>query len=416
MTPPTRAARARPAPARHGAAAAGARGPAARLPRGRRRARPAARRRLPSTSTSRSRATRARWRARSRSAWAATAREHERFGTATVRAPTTSSSTWPPRGRETYDAPGALPRVAPAPLAEDLRRRDFTSTRWRSALTGDDLGHLYDPHGGPGRPARPASCACSTTAASSTTPRACCGRVRYEARLGFAHGPGDRARWRARRSRRTRSSTVSGARIRDELMDLLRRARGAGRGRAACASSGSTAPSTRRSTPDPELVASAPLGAAAIGADRALAALAALVRRARPRSSTCWLGDLHLAARASATRSRARRAWRRRSRAALREREHSPSELRALLARRAARGAGAGAGAGRAVGADPALGDRPAAACGSRSAGDDLLAAGVPGGPGGRPRARGDAAAQARRRSCPGATRSSRTALRARPR
>ena len=48
-----------------------------------------------------------------------TAREHERFGTATVRR-RASSSTSPPRRTETYDEPGALPRVAPATLGEDL--------------------------------------------------------------------------------------------------------------------------------------------------------------------------------------------------------------------------------------------------------------------------------------------------------
>ena len=49
---------------------------------------------------------------------------------------------------EDYDAPGALPRVTPAPLAEDLRRRDFTVNAMAVGLTGDDFGHLYDPHGG----------------------------------------------------------------------------------------------------------------------------------------------------------------------------------------------------------------------------------------------------------------------------
>ena len=81
--------------------------------------------------------------------------------------------------------------------------------------------------------------------------------------------------------------------------------------------------------PDPELVASAALGAAAIGADRGIAALAALIEEA-PEKLDLWLGDLHLLA---GERDAAARAARVAPRIAmeLREREHSPSELRALL-------------------------------------------------------------------------------------
>ena len=42
--------------------------------------------------------------------------------------------------------------MTPATLAEDLRRRDFTVNAMAVGLTGDDLGHLYDPHGGLGGP------------------------------------------------------------------------------------------------------------------------------------------------------------------------------------------------------------------------------------------------------------------------
>jgi tRNA nucleotidyltransferase (CCA-adding enzyme) len=75
------------------------------------------------------------------------AREYERFGTATVETPTTTYNFATTR-RETYDQPGALPRVAPAALADDLGRRDFAINAIAVGLTGDDLGHLYDPDGG----------------------------------------------------------------------------------------------------------------------------------------------------------------------------------------------------------------------------------------------------------------------------
>ena len=83
--------------------------------------------------------------------------------------------------------------------------------------------------------------------------------------------------------------------------------------------------------PDPELVASAALGATAIGADRGMAALAALIEDA-PEKLDLWLGDLHLLADERDAAARAARVAPRIA-AALREREHSPSELRALLGR-----------------------------------------------------------------------------------
>jgi tRNA nucleotidyltransferase (CCA-adding enzyme) len=47
---------------------------------------------------------------------------------------------------ETYPAPGALPEVRPAPIAEDLIRRDFTVNAMAFPLSGDR--ELLDPHAG----------------------------------------------------------------------------------------------------------------------------------------------------------------------------------------------------------------------------------------------------------------------------
>jgi tRNA nucleotidyltransferase/poly(A) polymerase len=47
--------------------------------------------------------------------------------------------------RETYPQPAALPVVEPAPLSEDLFRRDFTINAMAFPLTG---GEVLDPHGG----------------------------------------------------------------------------------------------------------------------------------------------------------------------------------------------------------------------------------------------------------------------------
>src|SRR4051794_21444038 len=73
---------------------------------------------------------------------------HERFGTATVTAADGFSFDLAATRRETYPEPGALPRVKPASLEEDLGRRDFAVNAMAIGLGGDDLGHLRDPLGG----------------------------------------------------------------------------------------------------------------------------------------------------------------------------------------------------------------------------------------------------------------------------
>jgi tRNA nucleotidyltransferase (CCA-adding enzyme) len=47
---------------------------------------------------------------------------------------------------ETYPQPGALPEVRPAPITDDLARRDFTANAMALPLSGE--GGLIDPHGG----------------------------------------------------------------------------------------------------------------------------------------------------------------------------------------------------------------------------------------------------------------------------
>jgi hypothetical protein len=81
--------------------------------------------------------------------------------------------------------------------------------------------------------------------------------------------------------------------------------------------------------PDPELVAAASLGAVALGADRALAALAALLA-CDPEALDPWLSGLGLEGRERQAVARAARGAEAVA-AALRERDLAPSELRALL-------------------------------------------------------------------------------------
>jgi tRNA nucleotidyltransferase (CCA-adding enzyme) len=252
-------------------------------------------------------------------------RVHERFGTATIQSPDVTFDLAATR-RESYERPGALPRVEPAALAEDLERRDFSVNAMAIGLTGDELGHLHDPCGGladlEGGVIRILHVGSFRDDATRLL-RA----VRYEVRLGFDM---DADTERAARAAVTEGAmaTVSGARIRDELMDLLREVEAV------------TAVERMRDLgiarglhpaldPDPELVASAALGAVAIGAERGLAALAALVAGAPDRLES-WLADLHLDARERDTATRAARIAPHIARE-LRTREHAPSDLRSLL-------------------------------------------------------------------------------------
>jgi tRNA nucleotidyltransferase (CCA-adding enzyme) len=217
------------------------------------------------------------------------AKEHERFGTATVTAGDLSVDLATTR-RETYKEPGALPEVHPAGLAEDLGRRDFTINAMALDLNGEAVGHLEDPHGG--RADIDAGLIRVLHGGSFIDdPTRLLRALRYEARFGFrleeqterlareaAAGPG--------------FSTVSGARVRDELLDLLRedeapaavaRMHELGLDRA-------LHPSLEA---DPDLVASTLLASAETGADRALAGLAALVSSA-PEWLHLWVEDLNL--------------------------------------------------------------------------------------------------------------------------
>ena len=118
--------------------------------------------------------------------------------------------------------------------------------------------------------------------------------MRYETRLGFQDGlEPTEPRPPARRLPRARVSTVSGARVRDELMDLLAEPK-APRGVERMKDLGLDRALHESLDPDPELVTSASLGALAIGADRSLAALAALAALRARRSSISGSRGLQL--------------------------------------------------------------------------------------------------------------------------
>jgi tRNA nucleotidyltransferase (CCA-adding enzyme) len=73
--------------------------------------------------------------------------EHARFLTASVRVPGGGRVDVATARAERYEAPGALPRVVPASIRQDLGRRDFTVNAMAVELDSGSFG-LLDPHGG----------------------------------------------------------------------------------------------------------------------------------------------------------------------------------------------------------------------------------------------------------------------------
>ena len=72
---------------------------------------------------------------------------YSQFGTATVKLDGQRFDLATAR-REAYVRPGALPRVTPSIIQEDLGRRDFSINAMAIALSGPAPGELLDPHGG----------------------------------------------------------------------------------------------------------------------------------------------------------------------------------------------------------------------------------------------------------------------------
>jgi tRNA nucleotidyltransferase (CCA-adding enzyme) len=217
------------------------------------------------------------------------ARLHARFGTATVRGPGLLVDLATTR-RERYVRPGALPEVEPASLDEDLARRDFGINAMALALSGDELGHLIDPHGGRAD-LETGTVRILHEGSFLDDPTRLLRAVRYEARLGF------------RMDRETEAlareaieggalATVSGHRIADELMDLLREVEVA-RAVERMADLGLDRALDPSLEADADLVASAALACSECGADRGLAALAALVA-SDPEGLAPWVDSLGL--------------------------------------------------------------------------------------------------------------------------
>jgi len=250
---------------------------------------------------------------------------HEFFGTATVTAGDLTLDLARMR-REHYERPGALPVVTPAPLHVDLARRDFAINAMAVGLSGDTLGRLHDPLGGMEDLERGVVRVLHERSFIDD-PTRLLRAVRYETRLDFALEAGTE-RLAREAAQAGALATVSGARVRDGLLDLLAEEE-APRAVARLAALGLDRALHPALEGDAELVAGAELGAIETGADRALAGLAALIA-SDPDALTPFLDRLALPApRRSAVARAAEDAATIARR--LRSRPARPSELYVLL-------------------------------------------------------------------------------------
>jgi tRNA nucleotidyltransferase (CCA-adding enzyme) len=146
-------------------------------------------------------------------------RPHGQFGTAVVLCGLGSHVDVVTARRETYAAPAALPTVERAGIRDDLFRRDFTINAMAVSLTAADHGELVDPFQG-------------RSDLESGTIRVLHGlsfvddptrifrAVRYESRFGFRMDEQTEALARAS-IEGGYVGRLSGARLREELIDLL---------------------------------------------------------------------------------------------------------------------------------------------------------------------------------------------------
>jgi tRNA nucleotidyltransferase (CCA-adding enzyme) len=110
--------------------------------------------------------------------------EHERFLTASVALPRGRRLDLVTARTERYEGGGALPRVLPAPIAQDLRRRDFTVNAMAVELASGTFG-LLDPLGGSADVAR-RRLRVLHPLSFVEDPTRIFRAARYAARLGFA--------------------------------------------------------------------------------------------------------------------------------------------------------------------------------------------------------------------------------------
>ncbi|MEA3402750.1 MAG: hypothetical protein U9R79_16035 [Armatimonadota bacterium] len=146
------------------------------------------------------------------------------FMTATVELPGGEEIDIARTRSECYRDPGALPEVAPAGLVEDLQRRDFTVNAMAMALAPERFGELVDPHGGL-QDLHARRLRVLHDASFDDDPTRMLRAARFMLRLGFELEERT-AELMARAAEQRRLAELSGARLRNELRRIFRRAPG----------------------------------------------------------------------------------------------------------------------------------------------------------------------------------------------
>jgi tRNA nucleotidyltransferase (CCA-adding enzyme) len=141
---------------------------------------------------------------------------HDEFGTVTLEVNEARVDLAMARA-ESYVRPGALPRVRPAAIEQDLARRDFTINAIALGLCGPERGRLLDPFGGWEDLRRGLVRILHDHSFIDDATRIL-RAVRYAARLGFRL---EKETKLALRRDVSYLDTISGARLRQELLRLL---------------------------------------------------------------------------------------------------------------------------------------------------------------------------------------------------
>lgn len=145
---------------------------------------------------------------------------HTRFGTATLLLGDRRKVDLASARSEAYARPGALPVVRRGTIREDLRRRDFTINAMAIRINGRGFGTLLDLHSGKDDIGNGVLRVLHDRSFEDDPTRILRG-VRLSARHGFAFGPATEQLLKSAVARGA-ISTVSGERVRSELVSILR--------------------------------------------------------------------------------------------------------------------------------------------------------------------------------------------------
>ena len=150
-------------------------------------------------------------------------RTHDRFGTATVRLGTGRMVDLSMARSESYAGPAALPEVAPASIEEDLARRDFTINTIAIRLGPATFGGITQ-QGDALADLRAGMIRALHADSFRDDPTRMFRSVRFEQRFGFTVEARTSA-WMRDAVERRWAKGLSGARVRQEILSLLRETR-----------------------------------------------------------------------------------------------------------------------------------------------------------------------------------------------